>query len=292
MIEWYSLALISAFFSAIAAISEKKTLFKEKALSFSAIFAIFNLFLVIPFFFFIDFQTLSISGLIVLFIKSILAGTAFLCVMNGIKNLELSSALPLLVLTPGLVAIFAFIFLKESLNIKEILGIIFLIIGSYVLLINKNKKIIQSIKEIIKSKGHYSIGLALLLFTTTSILDKIILHKYKVPPTAFMGFQHLFFAIIFIVFLLFVKEKYALKKSLKQSWKLILIVSFATIIYRYSYILAVKSSQSVAMVISLKRLSVFFAAIVGGTLFQERRLIRKLIATIIMLIGAAMIVLA
>ena len=120
MIQWYMLALASAFFSALAAIIEKKVLFKEKALAFSAVLAILNLIIAIPFFFFTNFSTLTMSSLFVLFIKSFLGALAFLCVMLGIKNLELSKALPLLVLTPGLVALGAFIFLQEALTTLEI----------------------------------------------------------------------------------------------------------------------------------------------------------------------------
>jgi len=286
---WYIIALTSAFFSASAAIFEKKILFKEKALAFSTTLAILNLLLAIPFFFFVDFSTLTTSGLIVLFIKSILGATAFLCVMIGIKNLELSNALPLLVLTPGLVALGAFIFLQESLTGLEIAGMFLLLSGTYVLQLKTRQKFLDPWKIFLKSKGHYYILGALILFTITSILDKAILKNFKVPVNAFMGFQHLFLAIIFLSFIIFSGKTKQIKSPFKNSLKYIFFLAIITIIYRYTQILAVKQAP-VALVLSIKRISVFFAVVIGGRLFKEHNLLKRAIATAIMIIGAVLII--
>ena len=289
--EWYIIALLAAFFSASAAILEKKVLFKEKALSLSLILALFNLILVIPFFFFIDYASLSASGLSVLFFKSILGAIAFLFVMKGIKNLDISKALPLLVLTPGLVAFFAFIILGEPLQPIEIGGMILLLGGTYVLQLRKKEEILEPVEESLKPRGHHYIILALILFTVTSILDKALLKNYKVPLDAFIAFQHLFFAIIFISLAIMYSKNIDLKKSFKVSWKLISALAIITIIYRYSYLYEI-SIAPVALVLSIKRISVFFAVLIGGKLFKDLSLKRRVIATAIMIIGAVLIITA
>jgi len=289
MIQWYYLAIISAVFSAIAAIYEKKSMQKNQTATFCSIFAIFTLILVIPFLFTIDFASLTSTTLFLILIKSLISGTAFFLIMYSFRHLELSSALPLLILTPGAVAIFAFIFLKETLSLNQISGMLLLIVGSYLILIDK-KTFKASLKSIRNSKGHIAIAIALLLFTASALLDKIILAKFKVPETTYIFFYFFFIAILFILILLFTNQKKTFLTSLKRSYKLILAVSVATIIFRYTQFLAIKNSDSVAMVISLKRLSVFFATIIGGTLFHETHLIRKSIATIIMLIGSTLII--
>ncbi len=291
MIEWYLLALISAFFSAVAAIFEKKVLFKEKALGFSTLFALFNLILAIPFFFFINFTLVTSSGLFVLMSKSLFEAGAFLCVMQGIKNLEISEALPLLVLTPGLVALGAFIFLAETLTFLQITGIFLLMIGTYTLQIKtkEKQKLLDPIKAFFKTKAYYYIIAALILFTTTSILDKAILKNFKLPLNAFMGFQHLFLAIIFIIFIISTKKTHQLKSAIKFSWILILTISIFTIVYRYTQLSAVKIAP-VALVLSLKRISVFFAVLIGGKLFQEHNLLIRTLATAIMIAGAVLVI--
>ena len=152
---WYLFALTSAVFSAIAAITQKKVLLKEKAISFTTILAFFNLIIAIPFFFFIDFSTLSTPGILILLLKSFLGATSFLFDMLGIKNLELSRALPLLVLTPGLVAIFSFILIGENLSITEILGISLLIAGTYIFSLKRKKMLSPRVKPNQKRSGPY-----------------------------------------------------------------------------------------------------------------------------------------
>jgi len=286
---WYLFALTSAFFSATSALVEKKVLFKEKALAFSTLLAIFNLLIAIPFFFFINFSAVSNTSLIVLFIKSILGAIAFLCVMLAIKNLELSSALPLLVLTPGLVALFAFIILGEALTGLEILGMFLLLIGAYILQLKQKQKFLDPWISFIKSKGYIYIIIALTLFTITSILDKALLKNFKLPINAFMGFQHLFLAIIFISLIIFSGKSKQIKSPLKNSWKWIFILALFTITYRYTQIQAIKIA-SVALVLSIKRISVFFAIIIGGRIFKEHGLLKKAIATTIMILGAILII--
>jgi uncharacterized membrane protein len=264
-------------------------LFKEKALSFTFILSIFNLVIAIPFFFFVDFSKLTSSGLVVLFIKSLLEAGSFFCIMLGIKNLELSRALPLLVLTPGLVAISAFIFIGESLTNLEILGIVLLTIGTYIFSLNPKQKIKGPFKEVIKPKGIYYIILALAIFTATGVLDKVILNKFNVSINSFMGFQHLFLAAIFLTTLIFTKERKILVPTFKRSWSWILLVAFITITYRYTYLQAVKVAP-VALALSLKRISVFFAVLIGGKLFNEHSLFKKSIATIILIAGALLII--
>jgi len=287
--SWYVFSLISAFFSATAAITQKKVLFKESALNFSAVLAVFSLLIAIPFFLFIDFSSLAFSGLLVLFIKSVLEAGSFFCVMLGIKNLEISRALPLLVLTPGLVAFFAFLFLGESLSSFEITGMLFLIAGTYTLSLKKRQKLEEPVEESINPKGHYYIILALTLFTITSILDKAILSNFKVPINAFMGFQHLFFAVIFFTVIVFLGKTKSVKSSFKNSWKFVLLIAFITITYRYAHLLAIKMAP-VALALSIKRISVFFAVLIGGKLFKEHNLPRKIIATILLVAGALFII--
>ena len=128
---WFVVALLSAFLSAFAAITQKKVLYDFGALEFSFLLSLVNLLFSIPFFFFIDYGTINSFNLTVLFIKSVIGVGAFFCVMLSLKNLDISNALPLLALTPGFIAVFAFIFLGESLQASEVIGLLVLILGTY-----------------------------------------------------------------------------------------------------------------------------------------------------------------
>lgn len=291
MIEWYYLSIIAAIFSATAAVLQKKVLFKEKALTFVTVLAIFNLILAIPFFFYIEAGSLNLLNLGVLFFKSFLGGMAFLLVMLGIKNLELSHALPMLVLTPGLVAFFAFIILGESISAIALLGMFLLLGGTYVLQLGEHMKPSEPFKVFFRSKGHKYIVWALVLFTITSLLDKLLLKTFALPLNAFMGFQHLFHAVVFLVAVLIFGNLGDVKGAFKGNWKWIFLISAVTVIYRYAHLSAVKSASSVALALAMKRTAVFFAAVIGGRIFREHDLKKRILATLIMVLGAVLVIL-
>jgi drug/metabolite transporter (DMT)-like permease len=288
--DWYTLAFLSAIFSAVAAISQKKILFTIDALEFSFILSLFNALLALLFLINFDLDSTSFLSLLILYGKTILGALAFYCVMLALKNMEISGALPLMVLTPGIVAIFAFFILGESLNSFEIVGLILLLVGTYILEVRKSKSFFQPFQIFINSKYHHYIIYAILLFTLSSVIDKLLLRDYKLPPYEFIGFQHLFLAVNFLFFVLITKNN-PIKILSKVNSKLfgwIFIISFFTIGYRYTQIEAVKIA-SVALVLTIKRTSVFFAVVFGGKLFSEHSLLKKTIATIIMLVGAYLI---
>lgn len=287
---WFIVAFISALLSAFAAITQKKVLFNLGALEFSFLLSIVNLVFSIPFFFFIDYQTINTLNLSILFVKSIIGVAAFLCVMISLKNLEISNALPLLALTPGFVAVFAFLLLGESLKIIEVVGLLFLIAGTFILESKNIKTFSFPFKIFLKSKYHRFVVLALFLFTASSILDKLLLIKLNLSPISLTAFQHIYFAIIFsLVYLIFKQKAEVSSVSIKKDnlgW--IALISILTIGYRYTQIVAV-SLASVALVLAIKRTSVFWATVIGGKLFNDKDLLKRSLAAILILIGAILI---
>ncbi|MGE5681712.1 MAG: EamA family transporter [Bacillota bacterium] len=290
MIVWFLIALVSAFLSAFSAITQKKVLFNISALEFSFVLSVVNLLLSIPMFFFIDYNTVSSLSLEILFVKSIIGVLAFLCVMLTLKNLQISNALPLLALTPGFVAVFAFIFIGDKITLVEAAGLALFIAGTYIIESKNNKDLLSTFQVFIKSKSHHYILMALMLFTASSILDKLLLKKYSLPPVALIAFQHLFFAVIFYVIYIFNKKSSLtdLRKIPYKDLGLILLTSVLTIGYRYTQVLAV-SMAPVALVLAIKRTSVFWASLIGGRLFKDTNLLRKGIAVTIIVIGAILI---
>jgi len=287
---WFAFALISALLSAFAAITQKKVLFNLGALEFSFLLSILNLVFSIPFFFFIDYGTINTLNLSILFAKSVIGVAAFLCVMISLKNLEISNALPLLALTPGFVAVFAFLLLGESLKSVEVIGLVLLIVGTFILESKNMKEFVFPFNVFLRSKYHRFIIIALFLFTASSILDKLLLIKLNLSPISLTAFQHIYFAILFsIIYFFFKRKEDVTSVSIKKDnlgW--IALISILTIGYRYTQIVAV-SLASVALVLAIKRTSVFWATIIGGKLFSDKDLLKRSIAAILILIGAILI---
>ena len=236
-----------------------------------------------------------------LLLKTVLNAAAFLFVMYSIKNLEISEALPLLALTPGFVAILGVILINDYLTLFEWSGILLMLAGTVILESRQRVNGTEQQRRVLKdyltiftalfrfSKYSYVI-IALILFTITSLLDRILLTDLKISPYTFMAFQQFFFAVIFTIVVL-IKYKSVirpLKGVPKEMVYILIIVSVSTVIYRFSQIEATKLAP-VALVLSVKRLSVLIAVVFGGKLFRERELVRRVIAVIIILAGAAIL---
>ncbi len=289
--DWYLLAFASALFSAAAAISQKKILFEMNALKFSTILSFVNIPFALVFLYNSNFSELNSAALVILYGKSILGAFAFWSVMLALKNMEISGALPQMVLTPGFVALFAFLILGESLTPFSIVGMVLLLAGTYVLEMSGKGTLFEPFKVFVKSEHHRYIIYALALFTVSSLLDKYLLRDYKMEPYLFVGFQQIFIAVNFFIIFIFVekspKELFDGVNFSKFKW--IVLISFFTVVYRYAHIEAVKIAP-VALVLTIKRTSVFFATAIGGKLFSEHKLMQKIIATIIMLVGVYLII--
>ncbi|MBS4035174.1 MAG: EamA family transporter [Ignavibacterium sp.] len=289
---WFYLALISAVFSALAAISEKKVLFRLDALDFSFFVSIITLIFSIPFFFDAPLNLSLSTPLIILFVKAILSALAFLCVMLAIKNLEISEALPLLALSPGLVAVLGVLLIQDTLVINEWIGLALMLIGTYILELRKDdQSIFDPFKSLIRFNKYKYVFFALLLFSITSLIDRVLLKDFKLPAYTFMAYQQLFFALIFTTIVLIRNKKFneIFKPLNKNDIYLILLISLFTVIYRYTQIEATKIA-AVALVLSVKRLSVLIAIIIGGKLFKESNVLKRLIAAVIILTGLVILV--
>jgi uncharacterized membrane protein len=289
---WFYLALISAIFSALAAISEKKVLFKLDALNFSFFVSIVTLVFSIPFFFDAPLNVALSTPLIILFVKAVLSAIAFLCVMLAIKNLEISEALPLLALSPGLVAILGVLLIGDVLVLNEWIGLVLMLVGTYILELRKtDQSIFDPFKSLLSFEKYKYVFFALILFSITSLIDRLLLKDFKLPPYTFMAYQQLFFAVIFSTMVLFRKKKLTgmFNPLNKNIIFLIILISIFTVVYRYTQIEATKIA-AVALVLSVKRLSVLMAIILGGKLFKESNVLKRAIAAIIILGGLIILV--
>ncbi len=287
---WFWLALASAVLSAMASIVEKKVLFRLDALEFSWTLSVFTMLFSLPLFAFVDYSLLTPAALGVLFGKNILGALAFYFVMQSIRKLELSEALPMMTLTPGLAAIVAWPLLGEALDGSEIAGMGLLLVGTYVMETVKGRSLLHPFAVFFKSDKHQYIIAALLLFTATSILDKVLLIDMSLGPVPLMAFQHVFNPVVFLVFMLAAKRKPGgFTRFPREALLWIAVVAVLTLGYRFAQIEAVYIAP-VALVLAVKRVSVFIAAMAGGKIFDESNLLRKGFAIVLLLAGATLVV--
>ena len=121
-------------------------------------------------------------------------------------------------------------------------------------------------------------------------MDKLLLIRLNLTPVSLIAIQHFYFAVLFAAIYFYYAYKIKLPKILirrNDIWWIILI-SVLTIGYRYTQVVAV-SIASVAIVLAVKRTSVFWATIIGGKIFNEKKLLKKTLAVIFIVAGTILI---
>ena len=281
---WFFLALGSAVFSAAAAIAQKKVLFHLPALEFSflvsGVIALFSFVFAVA----IDVTAVDQKTFLILTVKSVVGGAAFLLVMLSLRRNQISTALPLLGLTPGVTALMALPALGESLQVWEWGGVALMMAGTYLL---EKPKAVQNgvLQRRWFEKSQYSMYGAVFLFALSSVLDRLLLGKMKIDPRVVLFYQNMIYCVMFGC-ILFLRKSFGRKLLVegKSQMLLLVLIALCTLAYRYAQLEATALAPA-ALVLAVKRTSIMFASFFGGKLFSDDRLPAKLV-------GASLIVAA
>lgn len=289
--DWIFFAVIAAVLTAASTITQKKTLLKEHAMEFSAVLALIIFLISLPLFLLVDYSRLDFVTVLILYLFSILGSFAFLLAAKSLRHMDISASSPLMTTGPAFVALFAFVFLNETLKLGQLAGIGLLIIGAYILETKKHHSLLEPLKEFISSKYIHYIIFALILYAACSVGDRLVLSIRGMQVEAYIAFVHLFLALNFFILISVFHDGYkGIKRGLKSSGWWIFLVAVFTLGYRLAQAQAV-SMTYVALVSAIKRSSALFATIIGGELFKEKNLFRKSVACVIIVGGVLLIVL-
>lgn len=287
--EWFIFALAAAILNSFVALIEKKALFKEHATEFSATLAVLNFLVTVPFFFLVDFN-FPVFVLVLMIVSAFFAAMGFLFVAKAVRHMELSAASPLLNFGPGLTAIIAILLLGESLTSMNIVGIITLMAGSYVLEIDfRSHDMLTPFRKIYKSRYIHYILLALGFYSLSSVIGKYILEF--VSPFTLIFVEQLFIALFFLGILYIFYDGFGgVSNGFKKVGWILLVMAVLIVSYRFLQTIAIKMTF-VSLVMPIKRMSTLFATVLGGEIFREHGLYQKVMACVIMVVGAVLVIL-
>lgn len=182
------------------------------------------------------------------------------------------------------VAMFLGIFiLKELPSMFCVLAVLLIILGSYFIFDTIEEKF--SFKLFLRKDIQYRFY-ALFLTAVEALIIKqiIILSNIK---TAFI-FWCMFGFIFSVIFLFIRKEKISILHKKSNLLFLFLILLFGLMQITTNYIF---NNMNVSYALALFQLSTIINVIFGYKFFKEKHIVRKLIGTIIMIIGATIIIL-
>jgi len=291
MINWYVFAILSAFFGALSMIYKKKTLFKEHATEFSTILKIFELVLMVFLLPFLGFKIgMSFNTLIFIYLISVAVAAINIMTSKSFRHMEMSRVVPLYNLTPLFVLILAFFILREKLTHMHLIGVLVLLVGTYILEADHNiKRLSEPFRKIVHSRYMIIFIIALVISAFETIGEKYIIANTN--PVALLFFIYLFTGFNLTVYHTIMYDGFdGIIKGIKKSGKGIFLVAVFATLSNLAWFYAI-SISFVSLVLPIKRTSTLFATIGGGKFFKEKHLLQKSIACIIMIIGAILIIL-
>lgn len=287
--EWYVYALISAIAMSLATIFGKKALMDIHAMEFRTTLKTLQLIPLLTLLPFVRFDILVWQYLFI-FLVAFIAVVAGLFWAKAVKHSEISSVSPLQNLSPLFLVILSYIFLKEVLALKQVIGIAIMIIGTYVLEVDhKISDLKAPIIKIIKTKTLHFVFIGLILYSLTAIGDKYMISE--IDRFTYIFWIWLFMAIISNIFsLIFHKGFKDIAYCIKTSGGVIFIAGILSFISALAYFKALTMAM-VTLVIPIKRFSTLFTTLIGGELFQDHGLRIKLFACVIIIMGSLLVIL-
>lgn len=183
--------------------------------------------------------------------------------------------------------LFAFIIIREVPNIWGLMGMGFIIIGSYFVLDTTEEKF--SWQQFKSPAIQYRLA-ALVLTGIQAVLDKKVIEHSNLE-IAFAGWS-IFGAGFSFVFILFTKV--SIQKEFKNLDRAILVKYFLLVLTVGLMLASTNytlSHMPVGYALALFQLSILLSVVLGYRFFNELHLFKKLMGATIMVIGSALIIL-
>ena len=295
MIFSYIYAILSALFESLRNVSGKLGLKDMDEYLVTWAFGFFALpFLVFPYIF-MSIPTLGNQYWIALLSDGTLNVLATILQLKAIKNSDLSLTMPLLSFTPLFLLIMSPLILGQYPTFLGIIGVILIVIGSYVLNIKRrilttqrrNSDYLEPFKAMVEKKGPKLMLIAAFLLSITSTIDKIgVLNS---SPLFWGVSVHVFTSITLAPVL--IREYKNHVKFTGSDVRLLFAVGFFSALAIVTQFIAI-TTLLVPYVIAIKRTSAVMSVLFGYLIFKEKGVKGRLAGSVIMVIGVVLITLS
>jgi len=282
MQNWILYTLIYAIFTGFFQCAKKKAVEKNSIYEVLAVFSTISFILV-------ALTSKNIFGigytsLIGMLIKSIVIVVSWILSLYVIQKMPISLYSVINLSRIVFSIIMSVIFLGEQLTVLLIIGMIIIILGLF--LVNKVSNV-KNEKET-NLKMILILLVSCLLNSISAIIDKQIL-KYITPIQ--LQFWFLFFlALCYWGIILFKNRKLNFKALQKNYWVLIAAICL-TVADRFLFKANEIPESKVSMMTLIKQISVIEGIILGKIFFNEKNIIKKLLCSILIIIGVLLTVL-
>lgn len=285
---WFVLALLTALLASFVDVFSKKSL--QMVDEYIAAFSLraFSLVILAPLLLIVEIPQLDVTFLYA-FIAVMLIGTVSLVLfMRAIKVSPISLSIPMLAFTPVFLLVMSPLIVGEFPNSLGIIGILFIVAGSYFLNLGKRADgLAAPFKALIKEEGPRLMLCVAFLWSVGANIDKIaVLHS---NPIFYAVTANLALALILVPMVL-IKSTNNLK-NIRPNLKKLAPIGILTGLYFILQLHAITMTL-VVYVISIKRTSILLTILWGFLIFKEGNIKERFVSGSMMVVGVILIALS
>ncbi len=295
MIASYIYSILSALFESLRNVSGKLGLKDMDEYLITWAFGFFALpFLIFPYIF-ITIPQIGSQYWIALLVDGTLNILATIFQLKAIKSSDLSLTIPLLSFTPLFLLVMSPLILGQYPTLLGIIGVILIVIGSYILNIKRrvlttqktSSEYLDPFKAMITEHGPKLMLIAAFLLSITSTIDKIgVLNS---SPLFWAVSVHLFTTVTLAPVLIHEYRNHI--KLTGIDVRLLFAVGFFSALAIVTQFIAI-TTLLVPYVIAIKRTSAVMSVFFGYIIFKEKGIKGRLIGSAIMVLGVVLITLS
>ncbi len=207
--------------------------------------------------------------------------------VKAIKLSPLSLTFPFLALTPLFLLLTGYVALREMPDSQGIVGIILIVIGAYVLNLEKFREgILGPARNIARERGSLLMIVVAALWSISAAADKVALLSSS--PFFFLAAFYLLFPLLYLP-VLRLKAR-ARQRQLREEAPALLLFALLGALMILFQMTALKLTLA-SYVIAFKRAGMFFSILLGILFFGERHVKARLGGAMLMLAGVCCILL-
>lgn len=282
---WFLLALSVAFLQSIKDVYNKTQLQKFDEYIICCSLTFFTSVFLTPLLFFIEIPQLGNNFWWALFVSGFLNAIAYTVYLKAIKISDLSIIAPITTFTPLFLLITSPLIVGEFPNLIGVLGVLLIVVGSYLLNIKeKHKGYLAPFRAIIIDKGSRLALLVAFIWSITSNFDKVGVQN---SSPIFWAISIFFTISILLLPMVLLKSRQHLYK-VKIGWLKLAFYGMLNSLAMGCQMVAINLTL-VAYVIAVKRTSAVFSVVLGNIILKEEGIKERLLGAGIMVFGVFLI---
>jgi drug/metabolite transporter (DMT)-like permease len=289
---WGLVGIAASFLENVSVSIERKTLLKEHAMEFSASLVIFAMLFATPLWLFTNTAAIALNAVWLTFVSGLFFALSVFFFAKTLRHMATPYTNPFLSLTPVIIALFAWKMLGEELSLIKWVSVLLVSLGTYVLYAHSHKDIFDPVKKAVHIPHLKFVILGILTYAASAVMDKKLVGVLAMPWPAYTVLLMFFSGVVLIIMMLMFHDGFAgIGNGMKGNGRSLSILALMLLLSKGALAFALTfPGVLVSVLYSVKQVSLLFSTAASGDLFHKDHVLRKMLACLLIIAGAALLV--